>query len=112
MPIKFAVKMVRQRSIESFLSPMTLLFTQCHNCVSNLTKYNLYYNSNISGSILSYKRLFENKKLGSAVLWLLAFPRENSRMSRALLHWDKTVMNGERRGRYEVGGLFIEGLYL
>ena len=43
IPIKFAVKICRRKvNIIFFLSQMTLLFTQGHNCVSNLTKFNLY----------------------------------------------------------------------
>ena len=35
IPIKFAVKIVRLKVCMT--SPMTLLFTQCHKCVSDLT---------------------------------------------------------------------------
>ena len=37
------------------LCPMTMLFTQSHDCVSKLDELlNLYYNRHISDSILSY----------------------------------------------------------
>ena len=39
MLIKFAAKIVRQKVYKSFLSPMTLLFTQGHNCVSDVTDF-------------------------------------------------------------------------
>ena len=36
--IKFAVKIVRLKVYMTIVSPMTLTFTQGHNCISDLTK--------------------------------------------------------------------------
>ena len=53
MAVKFALKLVRLKVYMIIVSPMTLLFMQGHNCLSNLTNVKLvaYYNCHISDSI-------------------------------------------------------------
>ena len=41
MPIKFAVNIARLKVYTAIASPMTLIFTQGHTCVSNLTTFEL-----------------------------------------------------------------------
>ena len=41
IPIKFAVKIIRLKADMTFASPMTLTFTQSHNCASNVIKIDL-----------------------------------------------------------------------
>ena len=41
MPIKFAVKIIRLKVYIINLSPVTLLFSQGHDCVANLTNVKL-----------------------------------------------------------------------
>ena len=41
MHIMFAVKMVRLKAYAIFVIPMTLTFTQGHNCASNVTTFQL-----------------------------------------------------------------------
>ena len=48
MAINFVVKIVRLKVYIIFASPMTMTFTQGHNC---LQLFNVHFNSNVLGNI-------------------------------------------------------------